>query len=99
MSQPDLDSQIVSRLKDPWKFVFVDMDIAVLCSGLGFTLMLSEINTLIAMAAAGSVGFYLHKSRQDKPPGYLAHKAYWYFPQGVLGLKRVPPQYCLYTVG
>ena len=95
----DHDTTIVSRLKDPWKFLFVDMDIAMLGSTIGIALLMAGLNTFIVMAVPGLIGYWVHKARQDRPRGYVRHLCYWYLPPVLSRLQRTPPMYCIRTVG
>ena len=95
----DHDTLIVSRLKDAWKFLFVDMDIAMLGASIGIALLMSGLNTFIVMTVPAAIGYWMHKARQDKPRGYLAHLTYWWLPPMLQQLKRTPPMYCVRTVG
>lgn len=95
----DPDSDIVSRLNDPFKFLFVDMDLAMLCSGIFLTLLMSGLPTLLTLAVPGGIGYFLHKSRQDKPRGFVQHWLYWYMPSALLQLRAMPPMWCIRTVG
>jgi type IV conjugative transfer system protein TraL len=95
----DHDTQIVSRLKDPWKFLFIDMDVAMLSATFGFALMFMGVPNLIMLACSGALGYYLHTSRQGRPRGFARHVWYWYFPTLRNQLKRTPPSYNHRTVG
>lgn len=95
----DHDMQIVTGLKDPWKFLFVDMDIAMLGSIVGFMLMATGLSTM--WAGVGGIGFAyaMHASRKGKPRGYARHFAYWYLPPVATRLRSVPPVWTHRTVG
>jgi type IV conjugative transfer system protein TraL len=95
----DRDTEIVTRLNDPMKFIFVDMDIAMLCGAIFLTLLMSGLPTVITVAVPGGIGYLMHQSRQDKPRGYVKHWLYWYMPPVALQLRRVPPMYCVRTAG
>jgi type IV conjugative transfer system protein TraL len=95
----DQDCEIVARLNDPMKFIFVDMDIAMLCGAIFLTLLMSGLPTALTVALPGGIGYLLHKSRQDKPRGYVKHWLYWYMPPAALQLRRVPAMYCVRTAG
>lgn len=95
----DIDTRIVSGLKDPWKFIFVDADIAMLGGLVGLGTLLAGVPVLACVALGGCVGYALHASRKGKPRGFGRHLAYWYFPPAFSRLKRVPPMWALRTVG
>jgi type IV conjugative transfer system protein TraL len=95
----DLDSQIVSRLNDPFKFLFLDMDLAMLSSGVFLMLLMSGLPILVTLAIPAGIAYLLHKSRQDKPRGFIQHWLYWYLPPVFLQLRAVPPMWCVRTVG
>lgn len=95
----DHDTLIVSRLKDPWKFLFIDMDIAMLAATVGFALMLMGMGTIVMVGGALTVGYYLHKQRQGRPRGFARHLCYWYLPPALSFLKRTPAPFCQRTVG
>lgn len=95
----DHDSEIATRLGDPFKFIFVDMDIAVLCGMIFLVLLMSGLPTLVTVVVPGGIGYFVHKSRQDKPRGYLKHQIYWFMPPMALPLRCVPPMYCVRTAG
>jgi conjugal transfer pilus assembly protein TraL len=95
----DQDAEIVTRLKEPMKFIFVDMDIAVLCAPIFLTLLMAGFPTIVDVAVPGTIGYFMHKSRQDKPRGFARHWVYWHFPPLTLPLRRVPPMHCVRTAG
>jgi|APDOM4702015118_1054815.scaffolds.fasta_scaffold673646_1 type IV conjugative transfer system protein TraL len=95
----DHDMQIVSGLKDPWKFLFVDMDIAMLSVMVGFGLMLAGFSSLVAGAGGVGMAYLMHASRKGKPRGHARHLAYWYLPPVATRLRRVPPMWASRTVG
>ena len=91
--------QIVNGLKDPWKFLFVDMDIAMLSTCLGFAMLTMGLPTPVVVVAAAALGYVMHTSRKGKPKGYARHLVYWYLPPMVSRLQRVPPNWAERTVG
>ncbi len=95
----DNDTQIVSRLKDPWKFMFVDMDIAMLGAVIGMCALFAGLNTFFVIAIPVGVGFLIHKSRESKAKGFLRHFSYWHLPPMVMPMKRTPPPYTTRTIG
>ncbi len=95
----DHDMQIVMGLKDPWKFLFVDMDIAMLSACIGFALMTMGVPTPLMVGMAAGVGYVLHTSRKGKPKGFARHLVYWYLPPTISRLQRVPPNWAARTVG
>lgn len=95
----DPDTEIVARLNDPMKFIFVDMDIAVLCGAMFMTLLMAGLPTVLTVAVPVGIGYLLHKSRQDKPRGYVKHWLYWHLPPVALPLRQVPPMHCVRTAG
>lgn len=95
----DHDMSIVKGLKDPWKFLFVDMDIAIAAAMVGFIALSSGCPTTLTVIIALAVGYGLHTLRKGKPRGYAMHLAYWYLPPATTRLKRVPPMWALRTVG
>ncbi|MFT3819889.1 MAG: type IV conjugative transfer system protein TraL [Rubrivivax sp.] len=95
----DHDMQIVTGLKDPWKFLFVDMDIAMLSIMAGFGLMLAGIPAVAAACGGIAVAWLMHNSRKGKPRGYARHLAYWYLPPVATRLRCVPPVWAHRTVG
>lgn len=94
----DVDTYIVSRLGDPWKFLFVDFDVAML-SGLLMLGLFTAGLQLLGVVLGGGLGYWLHRSRQNKPKGYMRHLGYWLLPHGCSFLKRTPPSYCLEILG
>jgi type IV conjugative transfer system protein TraL len=95
----DHDMQIVMGLKDPWKLLFVDMDVAFLSAVAGFLGMTMGLSTMFAIGLGLVVGYGLHSTRKGKPRGYGKHFAYWHFPPSFLRLKRVPPAWAQRTLG
>lgn len=91
--------QILSRLRDPWKFLFVDMDIAILCACIGMTLLMSGLPTLAVVALPSGLGYWIHRGRADKVRGAARHWLYWWMPPLLQPLRRIPPMYCVLTVG
>jgi type IV conjugative transfer system protein TraL len=91
--------QLVSGLKDPWKLLFVDMDVAFIAAIAGFLLMSMGLATMFAVGGGVLVGYALHSSRKGKPRGYARHFAYWHFPPAISRLKRVPPMWATRTLG
>ena len=65
----DPDTQIVMGLKDPWKFLFVDMDIAMAAACFGFGLLTMGLPTPVVVAGGGALGYVMHKARKGKPKG------------------------------
>ena len=98
MDEEDVDTYIVSRLGDPWKFLFVDFDIAMI-SGLVLLVFFMAKLQMVGAAVAGGLGYWLHTSRQNKARGHLRHLGYWLMPPGISGLKRTPPSYCMEMLG
>ena len=94
----DIDTWIVSRLGDPWKFLFVDFDVAML-SGLVMLVFFTAGLQLLGAAVGGGLGYWMHRSRQNKPRGYLLHLGYWLLPHALSLLKRTPPSYCMEMLG
>ncbi|CAD5366879.1 Type IV conjugative transfer system protein TraL [Rubrivivax sp. A210] len=95
----DHDMLIVMGLKDPWKFLFVDMDIAMVSASVGFALLSTGLPTPVVVGTAAAVGYFMHIGRKGKPRGYAAHLAYWYLPPLISRLKRVPAPWATRTVG
>jgi type IV conjugative transfer system protein TraL len=95
----DHDTNIVSRLKDPWKFMFVDMDIAMLGAVIGMCALFAGLNTFFVVALPCGVGYLVHKSRESKAKGFLRHFGYWHLPPLVVPMKRTPPPYTVRTIG
>jgi type IV conjugative transfer system protein TraL len=99
MDPTDPDQMIVTKLMDPWKILFLDMDLAMLTASVGLGLLMAGFNTFIVIIVPGALAYWLQKARQDRPRGYLVHLAYWWMPPMLLQLKRTPPMYCTRTVG
>ena len=95
----DHDTLIVMGLKDPWKFIFVDMDIAMVACFVGVMLLAAGLPIPLVLGGGGGVGYLMHASRKGKPKGYAAHLTYWYLPPSVSRLKCVPPIWASRTVG
>lgn len=95
----DHDMNIVSGLKDPWKFLFVDMDIAMVSACVGFLALTAGAPTPAVVAIGAGVGYGMHASRKGRPKGFARHLAYWYLPRAVTQLRAVPPMWSLRTVG
>jgi type IV conjugative transfer system protein TraL len=93
----DHDTYILSRLKDPWKFLMLDADIGVVAVAVGFLAMSMNAPTLVMVGAAAGVAYVMHKFREGRPKGWAAHWRYWYLPSR--GLKRTPASSCHRTVG
>ncbi len=98
MDDNDPDTYIVARLGDPWKFMFVDFDIAMI-SGLVLMLFFMSGHNMLGTAIGGGLGYWLHNNRQNKPKGYLRHVSYWLLPHRVSFLQRTPPSYCMEMLG
>jgi len=95
----ELDTEIVARLKDPWKFLFVDMDIAMLGAIVGMGALFAGLNTFFVIALPVAVGYVIHKSREARAKGFLRHLCYWHLPPAVMRLKRTPPSYSTRSIG
>jgi type IV conjugative transfer system protein TraL len=95
----DHDMLLVMGLKDPWKFLFVDMDIAMVAACAGFMALSAGYPTPVVVAVGGGVGYVMHAARKGKPKGYARHLSYWYLPPIFSLLKRVPPVWAQRTVG
>jgi type IV conjugative transfer system protein TraL len=95
----DHDMQIVMGLKDPWKFLFVDMDIAMVASCAGFAALSAGLPTPLVVLLGGGLGYGMHAMRKGKPKGYAKHFAYWHLPPAFTRLKRVPPAWAQRTLG
>lgn len=91
--------QIVMGLKDPWKFLFVDMDIAMVAICAGFGAMTASMPTLLALGFGVGIGYGMHAMRKGKARGYAKHFTYWYLPPLMNPLQRVPPAWSLRTLG
>ncbi len=94
----DIDTYIVSKLADPWKFLFVDFDIAMVRGLVPLLFILSGQHVLGALLGGG-LGYWLHGNRQNKPKGYLKHICYWLLPPWASFLRRTPPSYCMEMLG
>ena len=90
---------IVKGLKDPWKFLFVDMDVAMAGAMVGFIALSAGFPTPVVVAAGAGVSYGMHALRKGKPKGFAAHLAYWYLPPAVTRLRRAPPVWSSRTVG
>jgi conjugal transfer pilus assembly protein TraL len=75
MEDDDVDTYIVSRLGDPWKFLFLDFDVAMLSALVMLVFFTAELHVLGGVVGGG-LGYWLHRSRQNKPRGYLRHLGY-----------------------
>lgn len=95
----DNDTLIVSRLKDPWKFLLVDMDVAMVSGTVGMGLFSSGLNILIVFAVAGGIGYTMHAVRTNRPKGFVQHLMYWWLPPAMTKLKRTPPMFIVRTAG
>ena len=95
----DHDTLIVMGLKDPWKFIFVDLDIAGVAMCVGFVLLTMGLPTPLVLVSAIAVGYGMHALRKGKPKGFAAHLTYWYLPPVLSQLKCVPPVWAARTVG
>ncbi len=99
--EDDHDTLICSRLKDPWKFLMVDMDVAMVCMPMGFLLMNMGAHIFIVIGIPFAVGYLWHKWRDGKPKGAGAHWRYWYLPKfgPINRLKATPDSHCHRTIG
>jgi type IV conjugative transfer system protein TraL len=97
--QDNLDTQIVSGLKDPWKFLFVDMDVAMAAAGVGFLLLTVGLTPPFVLGGGAGFGYFLQRLRKGKPRGYARHLRYWHFPPSVNGLRRIPRPWAQRTIG
>jgi type IV conjugative transfer system protein TraL len=95
----DHDMKIVMGLKDPWKFLFVDMDVAMVAGAVGCVALNAGYSPTVVVIAAGVTGYLMHAARKGKPKGFARHFIYWHLPPTVSGLKRVPPAWATRTVG
>lgn len=95
----DLDAQLLSRLKDPWKFLMLDMDIAMLAVMVGFGALSMNAHMFVVIGAPAAVAFAMHNFRKGRPNGWGAHFRYWHLPYRLTGLKRTPPSHCHRTIG
>ena len=68
----DHDSHIVMGLKDPWKFLFVDMDIAMAAACCGFLLLTMGLPTPVVVGGGGALG-YLFAMVQHRDAVTQAH--------------------------
>ena len=88
----------MSRLGDPWKFLFLDFDVAMV-SALVMLAFFTAGLQMLGGVLGGALGYWMHRSRQDKPRGYVRHLCYWLLPQVLFPLKRTPPSYCMEMLG
>jgi type IV conjugative transfer system protein TraL len=95
----DHDTLILSRLRDPWKFLMLDADIGMLAVCVGIAMLSMDMHIFVVVGAPIAVGYGMHKLRQDKPKGFGAHLRYWYFPPLMSQLKRTPDSHCHRTLG
>ena len=95
----DLDTQILARLKDPWKFMFIDMDIAMIGVSVGMCALFAGLNTVVVIALSVVVGYLIHKARESRAKGFVRHLCYWHLPPLLVHLKRTPPSYTTRSIG
>lgn len=96
---PDHDQQIVAHLKDPWRFIFIDMDIAFLAGAVGLLVAGAGAPAHVTVIAASAFAYAIHSIRRGRPKGFAKHFAYWYLPPTVVRLRRLPPMWSMRTVG
>jgi type IV conjugative transfer system protein TraL len=94
----DHDTMMLSRLKDPWKFLMLDMDIAMVAVSVGFGAMSMNAPQLVMVGAPAAVAYAMHKFREGRPKGWAAAWRYWHFPLSP-SLKRTPASHCHRTIG
>lgn len=97
-AQDAVDTWIVSRLNDPWKLLFVDIDIGMLAGMVMLVAFLAK-QYLLGLVLGGGLGYLLHNHRRGKPTGYLRHLCYWHLPAVTSRLKRTPPSHLTETLG
>ncbi len=75
----DPDTVIINRIKEPWKLLVLDMDIAMalapLCSA-GFFLK----HEIIGLALTVFVAYKWQGARNNSPPGAAARWVWWHTP-------------------
>jgi type IV conjugative transfer system protein TraL len=97
----DQDTLIIQRIKDPWKLMFVDLDIGM-GIGLPVALGMAAGFAFSSLAIGGVVGYYWHRSRENNPRGFGIHRVWWHLPDvwSKLGLMTcTPPSYMREFVG
>mgnify|MGYP000854610234 CR=1 FL=1 len=81
MSEPvqDPDTIIISSIKDPWKLLVLDIDIAM---GVAPTAFLGFIlkHELIGLAIAVAVAYKWQTSRNNNPKGFAFRWLWWHTP-------------------
>ena len=95
----DHDTLILSRLKDPWKFLMLDMDIGMVAVAVGFGALSMNMHVFLVVGLPAVVAYGMHKMRQNKARGFGAHWAYWHLPEHLSGLQRTPASHCHRTIG
>jgi type IV conjugative transfer system protein TraL len=93
------DTEIVTGLKDPWKFLFLDMDIAMVAFSVGFMALTTGAPTPVVMGVAATVGYLMHASRKGHAKGFAMHFGYCYMPPVISRARRMPPMWSVRTVG
>lgn len=95
----DHDQQIVTGLKDPWKFIFIDMDIAILAGAVGMLAVGAGASSTVTVLIASAFAYLIHSFRRGRPKGFAKHFAYWYLPPSVVRLRTLPPMWSPRSVG
>ena len=75
----DPDTEIVHSIKDPWRLILIDIDIAMNCAPIMFAGFLMQ-HEMIGIAAASIVAFKWQSSRTNNPKGAGLRWMWWHLP-------------------
>lgn len=90
MSTQDLSHYIPRRLDDSGKFLFWDVDVAVVAL-LGMIIGLATEYRILGVILGVLMAFGYKKLKTGKHPGIAAHLMYWFIGNPVS--KELPPSY------
>jgi len=85
---------IPSKLDDPARFFFWDLDVGLTFAGVGgFTAIMGA--PMIGMLLGAFAGYWLSRVKSGEGRGFFYALLYWYLPVGTLNIKtkRIPPSW------
>jgi len=94
-----LDSTYIpAHLDDPWKLWWFDAE-AVIAFAFAFMIGILANEMKYGALLGFFIGMAVQKLKSGKHPGYATHLAYWYLPEVIVKLKRVPPSHLRDMIG
>ncbi|GAO52891.1 type IV conjugative transfer system protein TraL [Novosphingobium sp. MD-1] len=89
---------IPARLDEPERIGLWTLD-EFACLAIPFVVGIMTEHVLVGIAL-GFLGWWgLRKAKAGRATSWLLHACYWYLPQGMTGLRAVPPSYLRLMAG